>query len=458
MPLIGTISGSNGTSNTAITGTLVIANTSVSFPSIPSDAILFVSGTIGGISKSVFGGDLVVSGNADIRGDIAVVGGDLTSTAATFNIANSVVSTVNLGGGASTVNIGAASSVTALAGDLNIGGSGLKARFGPAQNLTVLHSTNAAIKNTTGQFLIQQEALNQRLEMQITGTLGTGMFRVRNLPGTGFRDLLEVRNDGTIMIGSASAGPTFLGNTTINNDLFLTTGKLAVATDTTPIVLVSSGNIIAQLDVNNNAPGHFFAVQDNAGNNEFVVNENGNADVSGNFVVSGSQFTTATTTTFNLLTTNLTGTLNVGNVATNISVGGVSTTTTYPGDVTVNGDLFLGTTVERLTNSSSVGNTLNFSLGPQSIFYVNNPTNNITANFTGVPTTNLRVITPTVILSQSVTPRIVSTVQIDSSPLTIDWVNGVAPAGTAGKQDVFGFSLIRSGSAWKVLGQMTSYG
>jgi hypothetical protein len=34
----------------------------------------------------------------------------------------------------------------------------------------------------------------------------------------------------------------------------------------------------------------------------------------------------------------------------------------------------------------------------------------------------------------------------------------VTPTGTARKQDVFGFSLIRSGSTWKVLGQMSTYG
>jgi hypothetical protein len=53
MPLIGTISGSNRTSNTAITGTLVVANTSVSFPTIPSDSILYAQGRIVGTSDLV---------------------------------------------------------------------------------------------------------------------------------------------------------------------------------------------------------------------------------------------------------------------------------------------------------------------------------------------------------------------------------------------------------------------
>jgi len=63
MALVGTISGSNGTSNTAVTGGLVIANVSVGFPQLPSDAVLFVSGVIGGGSKAVIGGDVIVSGS-----------------------------------------------------------------------------------------------------------------------------------------------------------------------------------------------------------------------------------------------------------------------------------------------------------------------------------------------------------------------------------------------------------
>lgn len=81
LPLIGKISGSNGTSNTAVIGTLVIANTSkVSLPDIPADAVLFVSGNISGSSKSVFGGDVVISGTLaggsplKINSDIGLTG------------------------------------------------------------------------------------------------------------------------------------------------------------------------------------------------------------------------------------------------------------------------------------------------------------------------------------------------------------------------------------------------
>jgi len=71
MAFVGNISGSNGTMNVAITGSLVLANRSDAlFPPLPSDAVLFVSGNRGngsgtgrGISGvSVFGGDVVISG------------------------------------------------------------------------------------------------------------------------------------------------------------------------------------------------------------------------------------------------------------------------------------------------------------------------------------------------------------------------------------------------------------
>lgn len=68
MALIGTISGSNGTKNTAVSGTIVIANqTGAAFPKIPSDAVLFVSGNLDPNSKAVFGGDIVGSGSLLLR-------------------------------------------------------------------------------------------------------------------------------------------------------------------------------------------------------------------------------------------------------------------------------------------------------------------------------------------------------------------------------------------------------
>ncbi len=159
--------------------------------------------------------------------------------------------------------------------------------------------------------------------------------------------------------------------------------------------------------------------------------------LSGNIAVNGGSITTTAAT---------------------LVIGGSTTTGSFQGAVQVDGRSTLSSITEKMVPSVGGTGTVSYDLTLASIFYANAPTGDITANFTNVPTNNNRVITPTVILSQSATARIVSAVQIDSSPATINWANGVTPTGTANKQDVFGFSLIRSGSAWKVLGQMSTYG
>jgi len=62
------------------------------------------------------------------------------------------------------------------------------------------------------------------------------------------------------------------------------------------------------------------------------------------------------------------------------------------------------------------------------------------------------------VLAQGGTGYIVNVLQIDGSTQTIKWVNNTTPTGTANKVDIVGFSLIRTGSAWTVLGQYSTYG
>ena len=141
----------------------------------------------------------------------------------------------------------------------------------------------------------------------------------------------------------------------------------------------------------------------------------------------------------------------LGNV-TNESKATMFTSPTFTGTVT------LQQSTEVLNTKTSATGTVTHDLSTGTVFYHSSITANFTANFTNVPTTDDRVYTPTVILSQSSPAYIVSIVQIDGFGQTINWANGTAPTGNANKQDVFGFSLIKSGSAYKVLGQMSTYG
>jgi len=318
-----------------------------------------------------------VTGSVSMNGDLAVNGGDITSTAGTFNIAG-LTNVTNLYG--SNLLIGATSNV-------NLSGSSVIANAG------------------VGGLSFQRDGSTYATLTGDTTSVSIGSTPSRTTANffNGNVTTLNIASAGTsINIGSGA------GRTTVSNDLVVGTGNILVTNDGTPITLISSGNILAKLDINNNGTGHQFQVQDYLGTNQFTVGENGAAEVSGSLLVSG--------------TTNM------------------------------------GPVTERLINSNGSTGIVTFDLTLQGIFYVNAPAADITANFTTTPTTNLRVVTPTVILSQSSTARIVSGCQIDGAWQTINWANGVTPTGTAGKQDVFGFSLIRSGSAWKVLGQLSTYG
>jgi hypothetical protein len=412
------------------------------------------------------------SGNMEISGDLAVNGGDITTSAGTFNLVNSTATTVNLGGGASAVNIGAAGSATTFAG--NITGSNIVLTGDlTGSNIRLTGDIAVVGGDLTSTAATFNLATNLATQLNVGGT--TPVISIGTSTGTSTAGIATGTNTvaatiktvnigtgtgaaATVNVNIGSSGS--LGRTTLNNDVALTTGNLigAPGAGNNVMSLISSGNLLAKMDANNDGAGHKFAVLDYRDIEQFTVFENGNAELSGSLVVSGSSIQTVTTTTYNLLTTALTGTLNFGSLANAINIGGSVTTSSVAGDLSISGRSTLATTIERVLPSVGGTGTVAFDTTQVGIFYVNNPAGDITANFTNVPTTNNRILTPTIILSQSSTARTISAVQIDASAQTINWANGVTPTGTANKQDVFGFSLIRSGSAWKVLGQLSTYG
>lgn len=70
---------------------------------------LFLSG------NATIGGTIAVTGAATLTDDLAVNGGDLTSSATTFNLLNATVTTGNLFGAGTTISIGAATGTTTIA-------------------------------------------------------------------------------------------------------------------------------------------------------------------------------------------------------------------------------------------------------------------------------------------------------------------------------------------------------
>ena len=128
--------------------TLAILNTTTSTSSITG--AVTVAGGVGIVENLNVGGDGVITG------DLAVNGGDITTTATTFNLLNTTATTLNIGGAATTIDIGDATQTSTdvfdgttsinhnvtVDGDFSVGGG----------NFTVAHLTGNA--ETAGNMIV----------------------------------------------------------------------------------------------------------------------------------------------------------------------------------------------------------------------------------------------------------------------------------------------------------------
>jgi len=67
-------------------------------------------------------GNATVGGDATITGDIAVNGGDITTNQTIFNLVNATATTLNIGGAATNINMGASNGTVTIAGNLTVNG------------------------------------------------------------------------------------------------------------------------------------------------------------------------------------------------------------------------------------------------------------------------------------------------------------------------------------------------
>ena len=119
----------------------------------------------------------------------------------------------------------------------------------------------------------------------------------------------------------------------------------------------------------------------------------------------------------------------------------------------------LNGTSEVVVNLSGATGTVvhNFSSG--AVFYHTSMAADFTANFTNLPTTDDRTISVVLILNQGTPAYIPTAVQIAGSGQTINWLGaGGAPSGNAAQIDIVGFTFLRSGGSWTVIGSLNTYG
>jgi hypothetical protein len=126
--------------------------------------------------------------------------------------------------------------------------------------------------------------------------------------------------------------------------------------------------------------------------------------------------------------------------------------------IVLNGLTTLETTSEKLNTLTGTTGTVDHDLNDGAVFNHTNLVSDFTVNFTNVPTTDDRTISAVLILNQSTTAYIPTALEIDGVSQTIKWQGASAPTGNASQVDIVSFTLIRSSSAWSVIGNLTTYG
>lgn len=125
---------------------------------------------------------------------------------------------------------------------------------------------------------------------------------------------------------------------------------------------------------------------------------------------------------------------------------------------TIDGLLSIKGVIEDITLDTGFSGNRDFDYTSGSIFYLTGITGNGTWNVNSVPTDDNKAITLTFIISQGVTPYSGSQYQINSSNVTVKWVDNTVPTGSANNIDVIGLSAFRVGSSWNVIGSLSTFG
>src|SRR3989338_2847761 len=192
----------SGASN-ATTGLVVQTGGNVGIGTTLPSALLSVGAT------SQFQVD--TSGNITTSGDLALNGGDITTTAATFNIANGTATTINIGGtAATTLNFGADGNLTRA---INIGtgtgvdtiniGTGLTG----ADIINIGSTAAGALTVRSGAALTLAGSTNSIIDFPNFDVATTG--NITTQAGYG----LDTNAAGVLALGNITATTVNIGNT-----------------------------------------------------------------------------------------------------------------------------------------------------------------------------------------------------------------------------------------------------
>jgi hypothetical protein len=115
--------------------------------------------------------------------------------------------------------------------------------------------------------------------------------------------------------------------------------------------------------------------------------------------------------------------------------------------------------IQETTNTiTSPSGTVVADWSTGALWYVTSMSANFTINLTNLPTTTRKTYSTVFYLVQGATPYYINALQIAGVAQTIYWSGAVAPTPTANRVETVSFRMYYSGSAWTVMGQLTSFG
>jgi hypothetical protein len=349
---------------TTTSGTATLFNTNATTVNIANAGTSISIGAATG--TTTINNTLALGGSLTVPGDLAVNGGDITTTASTATIFNANATTVDAFEAATTINIGAATGTTTIQHNLKVANV-----ISTDDTRNATNTTNGSIQ-TDGGVSVAQDIFVGGLGT-ITGDLAVNGGDLTTTAGTAtvFNTTATTVNIGgaatTMSIGNGAGTVTIPGNLTVNGttttinsqtllveDKNITIGDVAIPTDVT-----ASGGGITLLGATDKT------ITWNNATDGWEFNQP--IKVTGDIAVNGGDVTT-TSTTGTLFNTTAT-TVNIAGAATTVSIGANTGTTTINNDLvadalTVSGDLAVNggditTTATTATIFNATATTLN---------------------------------------------------------------------------------------------------
>lgn len=207
-------------------------------------ATAFVGPLTGNVTGNVTG-DLTgnISGNTTVSGDLAVNGGDITTTSATANLVNATATTVNIGGAATAVALGAA------AGTVSVGNLSMNAGYG---SIAPVYGCRAWVK----------------VRLDAAGTVPGGTYTASRTSGSNICTITTssphgyivgnyIRTTSTVLDSVPAIGEAYTILTVPTSTTFTiqTTATTALSSVTVPVSvcqILGSGNVVSVITPGSN--------------------------------------------------------------------------------------------------------------------------------------------------------------------------------------------------------------